>query len=120
MDRFGHFGQWVNVAQIKFNVGFRGVFRRQLDFSRLLRGHGGRKRGALAADELKGFGDGFTFLVMFGFGDAVLVDLDRHVVEGQHGFHHRPGVFFLFVVAQQETHDFVVGGGGLGHRLIPG
>ncbi len=118
VNRFGHFGQRVNVAQIKFNVGFRSVFRRQLDFSRLLRGHGRGERGALAADELKGFGDGLAFLVVLRFGDAVLVNLDRYVVEGEHGFHHRPGVFFLFVVAQQETHDLVVGGGGLGHGLV--
>ena len=74
----------------------------------------------MAADELKGFGDGFTVFVVFGFGDVVLVNLNRHVVEGEHGFHHRAGVFFLLVVAQQETHDLVVGGGRLGHRLVPG
>ena len=61
-----------------------------------------------------------TVFVVLSFSDAVLVDLDRHIVEGQHGFDHRSNVFFLLVVAQQETHDLVVGGGGLGHRLIPG
>ena len=119
MNRFGHFCQRVNVAQIKFNVGFRGVFCRQLNFSGLLRGHRRRERGALAANELKRFGDGHAVLVVVGFGDVVLVNLNRHVVEGEHGFHHRSGVFFLLVVAQQETHDLVVGGGGLGHGLVP-
>ena len=72
----------------------------------------------MAADELKRFGDRFTVLVVLGFSRGVLVHFHRDIFEREHGFNHGTDVFFLFVVAEQEAHDFVIGGGRLGHGLV--
>ena len=119
MNRIGHFGERVDVSQIEFNVGLRGVGGRQFNLCGLLGGDGGRERGTLTPNEIKRLRDRFAVFVVFGFRDAVLVDNHRDIVEGKDGFHHGTCVFFLFVVLSKRLmiSSLVADGSAVGWSL---